>query len=151
MWAAVTKTYRDAWRFAIALPWLIALAIGFEALEHVVDWSIGMYSSHTAALRLQFHPARMVTGAAKVLVIYAIAYWVVRYVLSGYSRGATLRSDPTAHRRYAAVVVFGLFVGIGSLAAGVLLPGTVIPRVLIAAILTIIFVGRTIANVALAY
>lgn len=151
MWTAIRTTYRNASAFAVALPLLAALAIGFEALQHVVEWSIGMYASRAGAMATQFAPARTVAGIAKVLVIFALSFWVARFVVSGSSTGFTLRRDPVAVRRYALVVVFGIVVGIAPQVAAALLPGSGLPRAVVGGITAVLFFGGFLLSIALSY
>ncbi len=151
MWQAIKATYRNAWTFAIALPLLAALAIGFEALQHVVEWSIGMYASRHAALLTQFHPARTVAGIAKVLVVFALGFWVARFVISGGATSFTLRRDTAALRRYAVVVAFGIVIGIAPEVAAAVLPRVGLPRAGVLGITAVVFIGGTLLRIALSY
>jgi hypothetical protein len=99
-WAAFRQSYALAWRFMLALPILAAVAIGFEGLQHVVEYSSGMYVSSARMHAEANDPARMIAGVLKVGWLLILQYWVTRFAVSGSAK-TTLARDAIAIRKFA--------------------------------------------------
>ena len=107
IWTAFNRAYAESWRFVVALP-LIALAVvGFEGLQHLVEWRIGMYGDVQAARATADHPARMIAGYAKVAWLLVIQFWAARFMV-GHSVRRALAPPPVALRAFAGVLLFNL-------------------------------------------
>lgn len=128
MLSALKRTFALSWSFARALPLLILLAVGFEALQHVVEWQSGMYISKAAALAAQGDAGRMIVGGTKVLALVLFGYWLSRYGLSGQAKAATLQVDPAALRKFSGYVLYELIAAIVVLGGSMLLPGSGLAR-----------------------
>lgn len=100
--------FGDAWRFARALPWLIALMIALEMAQHFIEMRIGFFSPDAAVRHAAgLQPIRMALGWPKMFAVWGLAFFATRYFVLGDAR-ATLRPSPRALRRYAGVVLFQL-------------------------------------------
>lgn len=110
-WTALRRTYADSWRFVVALPFLAAAIVGFEALQHVVEWRAGMYTSIDAARRVANDPGRMTSGLMKVGWLLILQFWVTRFIVTKSARD-TFKAEPVATRKFAWVFAlsFGLAV-----------------------------------------
>lgn len=98
--------FGDTGRVIRALPWLIAVMAGIELTQHVIEVGIGFFSAdvavrHAAALQ----PIRMALGWPKMLMVWSVAFFAMRYLVT-QSAGAALRPSRLALRRYAGVIVF---------------------------------------------
>eukprot|EP01037_Dinobryon_pediforme_P044243 gene44243-55870_t len=96
----------DTGRVIRALPWLIALMAGIEFTQHVIEVWIGFFSPdsavrHAAALQ----PVRMALGWPKMLMVWSVGFFTMRYLVTQNTRSA-LRPSRLALRRYAWVVLF---------------------------------------------
>jgi hypothetical protein len=100
--------YRDGWSAARALPWLVALMIGIEFAQHMIELQLGFFSLDPAVRKVAAAaPIRMAFGWPKMLTLYAVGFLVTRYYALG-GRRAALRPSRHAFRRYAWVVLFQL-------------------------------------------
>ncbi len=107
LWSAFDRAYSDSWRFVVALP-LIALAIvGFEGLQHLAEWHIGLYADAHAARATADHPLRMIPGYAKIAWLLVIQFWVTRFMVGRSARRA-LAAPASAVRAFALVLVVQL-------------------------------------------
>ncbi|MGI8841714.1 MAG: hypothetical protein ACR2F8_13185 [Caulobacteraceae bacterium] len=132
LWAACRRTYAQSWRFMVALP-LIALAvIGFEGLQHVLEWTTGMYRGVAVAKEVEHDPIRMIGGLLKIAWLLIVEYWVARFIVSGGSKAVTIALEPVAVRKF-----FNFFAFYFVLSAALLL----LPSIFLAMGL----MGRTIA------
>lgn len=105
-WQAMRRAYAMSGRFVIALPLIAALVIAVEAVQHVVEWRIGMFASTDAAEALGAHPARMGFGYVKVAILFLVSFWVLRFLgFDGDARRA-VAPDRTAYRLFAIVLLF---------------------------------------------
>jgi hypothetical protein len=106
LWTAFRQCYVEAWRFMIALPFIAAAVIGFEGLQHVVEWLGGMYRSFAGFKAVADDPGRMIAGLLKVGSIFLLQYWIARFVVSKSIR-KTLAFDLTAIRKFGWYFLFG--------------------------------------------
>ena len=118
---AIRRCYADAWRFSHALFPLVAIAVGIEGLQHVVEWREGLYASAAAMGAHAMDPGRMITGGLKVLWLLILAYWTARFVVTG-SAQQTLARDPVAVRKFAWVMVLNVLLAVPVLYGPLLLP-----------------------------
>lgn len=91
---------------ARALPWLLALMAAIEFAQHLIEFRIGFFSAdpglrHAASLQ----PIRLALGWPKMLLVWGVAFFAMRFLVMGDARTA-LRPSGTALRRYALVVLF---------------------------------------------
>lgn len=98
--------FGDTARVFRALPWLIVLMAGIELTQHVIEVRIGFFSPdfavrHAAALQ----PIRMALGWPKMLMVWAVAFFTMRYLVT-QSAPSALRPSRLALRRYAGVILF---------------------------------------------
>lgn len=100
LWTACRRTYAQSWRFMVALPLIAVVVIGFEGLQHVLEWTTGMYRSVAAAKEVEHDPIRMVAGLFKITSLLIIGYWVSRFVVSGGSKAITIALEPVAIRNF---------------------------------------------------
>lgn len=98
--------FGDTARVFRALPWLIVLMAGIELTQHVIEVWIGFFSPdsavrHAAALQ----PVRMALGWPKMLMVWSVAFFTMRYLVT-QSTATALRPSRLALRRYAWVILF---------------------------------------------
>ena len=125
---AVRRSYAEAWRFSRALVLLVAIAVGVEGLQHVVEWREGLYLSRGSAAAHAMDTGRMIAGGLKVLWLVILEYWTARFVVTGSAR-QTLARDPIAIRKFAWVVALNILIGVPALYGPLLLPALgVAPR-----------------------
>ena len=105
MWRELKETYAASGRFALALPLIFAAPVVVEAIQHAIEWRIGMFESFAAAEAVGNDPARLNFGYVKVATLFLVAYWVWRYLGFG-DRARALRFDPPAMRLFALVLLF---------------------------------------------
>jgi hypothetical protein len=100
--------FGDAWRVARALPLLVALMVGIEFAQHVIELQLGFFSTDLAVRKLAAtQPLRMMFGWPKMAMVYAVGFVVTRYLVTG-DAAAAIRPPAAAVRRYAWVVLFQL-------------------------------------------
>ena len=103
---AFRRCFTDSLKFALAMPLVFLALVAVEAVQHYAEWSIGLYGS-LDAFKLHANDAqRMAPGFVKVLLSYAVLYWIARWAASGRNVGAATRADPVAISRFAVVVAF---------------------------------------------
>ncbi len=91
-----------------ALPWLVAGMIALELVQHVIEVRTGFFSPDLAVRKAaSLMPVRMALGWPKMFATWALAFFVVRFLVLG-DAGAALRVPALAWRRYAGVVLFQL-------------------------------------------
>ncbi len=118
MWKEIKKNYRLPMRFVLALPLIAAVPIAIEAVQHLVEWRIGMFDSIAGAQAVEAHPARMAVGYAKTAALLFAAFWVWRFLSFGGDRARTLRVDRPTLRLFAPVVAFHVLLVVGQVLAG---------------------------------
>ncbi|MEN2785750.1 hypothetical protein ACFOKI_10915 [Sphingomonas qilianensis] len=100
--------FRDSWGAARALPWLVALMIGIEFAQHMVELQVGFFSPDSAVRKAAgATPIRMAFAWPKMLILYAVGFMAMRYYITGDARDA-VRPTRSALRRYVWVVLFQL-------------------------------------------
>ena len=100
------QAYSGAWRFMLACPILFAIPVLVEAVQHVIEYQLGMYDGIARAQVVEGHPARMIWGTVKVATLVLAAYWVTRFL--GRGRDAAGRIEPVALRLFAPVMLWAL-------------------------------------------
>ncbi len=102
--------FRDGWRFAAALPLLFAAMIGIEFAQHVVEAGLGFFSPDLAVRKAAaMAPLRMAFGWPKMLIVYALGFFAIRYFVTGDAQTA-LRPSARAIGRYAWVAGYQLLI-----------------------------------------
>jgi hypothetical protein len=71
--------YREAFRFAAALPVIFAIPVAAEFTQHVVEVQIGMFDSMAAAEAAASDPGRALFGAVKLLCLAMLLFWATRF------------------------------------------------------------------------
>lgn len=104
---AMREAYVRSWRFARALPWLVAVVVAAEFAQHVVEMQLGMYNSVAQARAMQDAPARMIAGHVKIVAATLLGYCVARYLGHGDDARAAVRLEAQAVRLYVPVLLFG--------------------------------------------
>ncbi|MEP9359898.1 hypothetical protein [Sphingomonas sp. KR3-1] len=106
---AWTRIFAGATRFALLCPLLFLLPVAVELLQHWAEVHVGMYASIAAAKAVEHDPLRMAIGHAKVIALFLLGYWVVRFLAHGDSAREAVRYDRVAVRLFAWVMAWGLF------------------------------------------
>jgi len=120
-WEAFRRCFTDAWRFCLALPLVFAALVAVEAVQHVAEWSIGLYGSLDAFKQHANDTQRMGLGLLKVFLSYLVPYWAARWAASGRSVRIATRADPVAIRRFSIVVALNFSIAVFQLEGGALL------------------------------
>jgi hypothetical protein len=123
MWKALKDNYTLAWRFVLAFPLLFALPAAVEAVQHVIEWRIGMFESAAMASAVEDHPARAGWAFIKIGTLFLMGWWVWRFLGFAGDRARTLRWDAYAAARYALVLLFSGALTMLEMKAGDLLGG----------------------------
>jgi hypothetical protein len=132
-WTAVSRSYTQAWRFLFALP-LIALAIiGFEGLQHIVEWNGGMYRDMAGMKAAGGDITRLTFGMVKVIWLIVAEYWVIRFTVSG-SAQAALDLDPVAVRKFGLILLINFALAVCMLIVPVFVPAGPAHKVILIAI-----------------
>lgn len=108
MWKDIKRAYAQAGKFMIALPLIASLPVGIEAIQHLVEWRIGMFDNLAMAAAVEEHPQRMAFGYAKTFILFLIPFWVLRFMAHQGDIRRVLRLDMTAMALFALVVGFDL-------------------------------------------
>lgn len=120
--------FADGWRFARALPWLVALMIGIEFVQHAIEVNAGFFSADkTVRKAASMDALRLTFGWAKMAVVWALAFFALRHGVTRDPR-ETLRPSPTALRRYAGVILFQLIPFMAIVHAGQIMKPLGIPQ-----------------------
>jgi hypothetical protein len=64
------QAYGRSWAFAWALPAIAAIPMAAEAIQHLVEWRIGMFESLEMAKVAENDPLRMGFGYLKVAALF---------------------------------------------------------------------------------
>ena len=105
---ALKAVFRHSWRYAAACPALFLIPVGFELVQHVIEFQLGFYDSSAAMVAAESEPARMIMGHVKVIALFLTAYWAVRFVAFDGDRTAASRFDPVAVRLFLPVLAWAL-------------------------------------------
>lgn len=106
MFREIKENYALAGRFAVALPLVFALPVAVEAVQHVIEWRIGMFESAAMASAVENHPARSGWAYIKIGTLVLMGWWVWRFLGFEGDRDRTLRWDSFAAARYSLVLIF---------------------------------------------
>jgi hypothetical protein len=109
MFKAWIEMYRRSARYALLCPWLFAVPLAMEMIQHAVEVHVGMYDSLASAIAIEHHPARMILGHIKIVTLFLTGYWAMRFFLHGDDPAQAARWDPAAIRTFARVLAWGLF------------------------------------------
>lgn len=112
------QAYGRSWAFALALPAIIAIPIAAEAVQHAIEWKIGMFESIHMAKAVESDPLRMAFGHVKVGALFIMSYWVARFLAFGGDVRRTLRLDGTALGLFAIVLAVNALITITQSQAG---------------------------------
>lgn len=131
MWTEVKATYRAAGGLVAALPLVALAAVGIEAVQHAVEWKLGMFNGEAGAAAAEAHPVRMGFGYAKMAVLILINYLAWRQ-LAWKDRAQTLGWDARAAALFVPVLMFNVLMVLGQNAGGDLISGLVEGKALFA-------------------
>ncbi len=106
MWKATKEIYGESWRFALALPWLVAIPVFAELVQHGIEYRFGMYDSITGAEAARNDAARDLFGDAKELTLYLMGYWVVRFMAFDHDAKRTVALPRRAVLLFLPVLAF---------------------------------------------
>jgi hypothetical protein len=126
MWREIKDNYRLPARFMLALPLVAAVPIVVEAVQHLVEWRIGMFDSLAGAAAVESHPARMGVGYVKIASLLLVGFFVWRFLAFDSDRRQALRIDGTALRLFAPVMAFQVALVVAQSQAGGVL-GALVP------------------------
>lgn len=119
----VKENYALASRVAVALPLVFALPVAVEAIQHVIEWRIGMFESAAKASAVEDHPARSGWAYIKIGTLVLVGWWVWRFLGFAGDRDRTLRWDAFAAARYSMVLIFSAAITVLEMQVGGLLGG----------------------------
>jgi hypothetical protein len=108
----IGRAYRDSARIARVLPWLFALPVAMELVQHAIEMRIGMLASTEAMQQLGGHAARMGFGQFKILSLVLVFYWVSRWQAFAGDRSRPLLGDRESARLFVGVVLLGIAIGL---------------------------------------
>lgn len=112
MLRSIGEAYRESARIVVALPWLFALPLIAELIQHVIEDRIGLFASLAAMEAQGDHPARMGFGQVKILSLTLLYYWASRWLaFRGGPAGAVI-GDRLSARLYAPVVALSIVLAI---------------------------------------
>jgi hypothetical protein len=106
MWKATKEIYGESWRFALALPWLVAIPVIAELVQHGIEYRSGMYESFAGVTTGGSDATRDLFGHAKELTLYLMGYWVVRFMAFGHDPKRTVALPRRAVTLFVPVLVF---------------------------------------------
>ncbi len=119
----IGEAYRDSARIAFALPWLFALPVTTELIQHIIEYRIGLFASFEAMEAVGGDAARMGFGQVKILSLVLLIYWVSRWQVLRGRDDRSILGDRHSATLFAGVVVLGLVLGlIQQFGGGVLAP-----------------------------
>lgn len=108
MIAAIKEVFVRSARFAWLCPLLFAVPLAAEFAQHVVEVRIGLYADIASAQAHEGDSLRMGFGYVKVLALFAVGYWVVRFLAHGDDPREARRLDPVALRLFSWVAFYAL-------------------------------------------
>lgn len=108
MWSDLKRTYADSAAFVIALPLVAAVPFAAQFIQHAVEVNVGMFDSYAAAEALGDHPARDAFGSIKVLSLFLITYFVIRFIGFGRDRRQAVAVTRSSALLFGAVLLFNL-------------------------------------------
>jgi hypothetical protein len=97
--------------------------VAVEAIQHIIEWRIGMFESAAMASAVENHPARSGWACIKMATLVLMGWWVWRFLGFEGDRGRTMRWDPFAAARYSLVLVFSAAITVLGIQVGGLLGG----------------------------
>jgi hypothetical protein len=118
MLTEIRQAYGRSWAFALALPGIVAIPIAAEAMQHAIEWRIGMFESFDLARGAENNSLRMGFGHVKIAALFIMGYWVTRFLAFGGDARRTLRFDGTAMGLFAMVLTFDALMAIVQTRAG---------------------------------
>jgi hypothetical protein len=121
---ALLDTYRLGGHALIRAPWLVALAIIPEFVQHVVEIRLGMFQGLEQARALANDAARWQFGYVKLAGFALAILLVARYWALGGQRSALLVRPLTAGRLALAIALL-MAAGFGSERLGLLVPAAI--------------------------
>ncbi|HEX8512103.1 MAG TPA: hypothetical protein VF688_03255 [Allosphingosinicella sp.] len=123
MFREIKENYALASKFAVALPLIFALPVAVEAVQHVIEWRIGMFESVAQASAVENHPARSGWAYIKIATLVLTGWWVWRFLGFEGDRDRTMRWDGFAAARYSLVLIFSAALTMLEMQVGGLLAG----------------------------
>ena len=112
------QAYGRSWAFALALPTIVAIPLVAEAVQHAIEWRIGMFESFDMAKAVESDPLRMGFGHVKVGALFIMGYWVARFLAFDGDARRTIRFDGTALGLFTMVLAVDVLITITQSHAG---------------------------------
>lgn len=106
MRCALKQVYRESSRFVYTLPWLVAIPILAELIQHGIEYRSGMYDSLAMARATENDPARALFGYGKELTLFFMGYWVVRFLAFGHDPKRAMALPRRAGLLFVPVLLF---------------------------------------------
>jgi hypothetical protein len=103
--SAVAESYRSVPKLIAAAPLLILAPIGAEALQHAIEWWIGMFSGFPLAPSAAGDWRRSVAGLLKVSTLAIVGILAARYWVHGEDLSRAVRLDARERRFFVGGVV----------------------------------------------
>ena len=108
MWSDFKEVFVRSGRFALACPVLFAIPILIELVQHHFEIAAGFYASIDGMKAAEHDTLRMVFGHAKVLVLFAAAFWTARFLVFGDDSRAARHASARALVCFAPVLAWGV-------------------------------------------
>lgn len=102
-WQGLIFVHRESWAFVLLCPFIVAIPVVAEFVQHVVEMRIGLYEGVEQAQGAESNSARLAFGFIKTLAISAIGYSVIRFLRGGRDRVAASTLESRAAGLFAAV------------------------------------------------
>ena len=121
MWSDVKRAYADSAAFVFALPLVAGVPFAVELIQHVVEVNVGMFDSYASAEAVADNAARSAVGIVKVLSLFLITYFVIRFIGFGRDRRQAAVVTRTSATLFGAVMLFSIAMMVVQRVGGTLL------------------------------
>ncbi|HSH38723.1 MAG TPA: hypothetical protein VK993_08050 [Chthoniobacterales bacterium] len=126
--SAVGESYRIVPTLIAAAPLFFLAPIAAEAVQHAIEWSIGMFSESGTMRSAARDGRRTLAGVLKVSTLVIVGVLVARYWAQGGDLRRALRLDARERRfLFSGVAIAGLVLGLLVFSPG-LLSGVALPE-----------------------
>lgn len=106
LWSQTKEAYSLTLGFLAVALWLVAIPTSLEAIQHVVEYSIGMFHSNDGIQAGTEETLRLIAGFFKVVSLMFITVTVSRYFLHGNDLRKAVKFSSSAIK---SAVYFALF------------------------------------------
>ena len=103
------ESYSLAHGFSAVAIWLVAIPVGFEAIQHIVEYSIGMFQSNDGIQAGAEENLRLIAGFFKVISLMFVTVIVSRYFLHGNDLQKAIKFSSDAIKYVAYFALFMVF------------------------------------------